>query len=251
MSFGARNSVYSFTGFRKALQMLCCVLFCLPSSEYVDDFTQVALRADSKAGQWMSRVMEFLGWRVQSDPEKTRGFSTIFHAPGVVFTCAKVACGASHVEDRPGRVESVMQLFIQTKEKGILSPPMASTIKDKLQYTRSQSFGRARGPGLQAFRCYEAGLVWQALPLGDLVQFWTKHFEVRKPRRLLTGKWRPPVVGFTDGAVETVDGALFVTVGSVLFDPLSNQPPSFFAERVQEKKVQECRREHQASGISG
>ena len=93
-----------------------------------------------------------------------------------------------------------------------LVAPMASTIKGKLQYTRSQSFGRAGGPGFQALRCYEAWLVWQAVPLGDLAQFWTQHFEVRKPRRLLTGKRRPPVVGFTDNAAETVDGALVVTI---------------------------------------
>ena len=47
------------------------------------------------------------------------------------------------------------------------------------------------------------------------------------------------MVGFTDGAVEIVDGDWVVTVGGVLFDPLSNKPASFFAERVQEKKVQE------------
>ena len=152
----------------------------------------------------------------------------------------RVVCGALYVEDRPGRVESVMQLLIQAEEKGILSPPMAPTLKGKLRYTRSQTFGRAGGPGLQALGCCEAGLVWQALPLGDLVQHWTKHFEVREPGRLLIGNGAPLwLVGFTDGAVETVDDALVVTIGGVLFDPLSNKPPSFFAERVQEKKVQE------------
>ena len=47
------------------------------------------------------------------------------------------------------------------------------------------------------------------------------------------------MVGFTEGVVETVDGALVVTIGGVLFEPLPNKPPSFFAEGVQEKKVQE------------
>ena len=154
MLLGARNSVYSFAGFGKAFQMFCFALFWLLSSEYVDDFMQEALRADAKAGQWMSPVMELLGWRVQSDPEKTKGFSTIFHAPSVVLNCAEVACGALHVVDRPGRVESVMQLVIQAEEKGILSPPMASTIKGKLQCTRSQSFGRAgdRASGIEMLR---------------------------------------------------------------------------------------------------
>ena len=50
-----------------------------------------------------------------------------------------------------------MQLLIQAEIKGILSPPMASTIKAKNQRTRSQSFGRAGSPGLQALTCYEGG----------------------------------------------------------------------------------------------
>ena len=41
--------------------MLCCVLFWLPSSEYV----------------------------VDSGSEKTKGFITLFHALGVVFNCAE------------------------------------------------------------------------------------------------------------------------------------------------------------------
>ena len=57
MLFGARNSVYSFARFGKALQLLCCVLFWLASSEYVDDFTWVGLRADAKA-----LAREMLGW---------------------------------------------------------------------------------------------------------------------------------------------------------------------------------------------
>ena len=124
-----------------------------------------------------------------------------------------------------------MQLLTQAEEKGILSPPMASTIKAKLQHAGSK--------GLQALTCYEAGLAWQALPLGDLVQFWAKHFEVQKCRRLLIGKRMLPVVAFTDGAVETVDGALVVTIGGVLFDPLSNKPPSFFL--LNECKKRRCK----------
>ena len=39
--------------------------------------------------------------------------------------------------------------------------------------------------------------------------------------------------------METVGGALVVTIGGVVFEPISNKPPAFFAEPAQEKKVQE------------
>ena len=97
MPFGARNSVFSFAGVGLALQMVCCALFRLPSSEYVDDFTQVGLAADGKAGQWMTKVMHLLGWKVQEDPEKTQDFSTRFLALGVVFNCEGLGGGAFQV----------------------------------------------------------------------------------------------------------------------------------------------------------
>ena len=80
MPFGARNSVFSFAGFGNALQLICSVLFWLPSSEYVDDFTQVALMADVRAGEWMTKVMHLLGWRVQEDPAKALDIASRFSA---------------------------------------------------------------------------------------------------------------------------------------------------------------------------
>ena len=77
MPFGARNSVFSFAGFGKALQIICSILFVLPSSEYVDDFTQVGLQADHRAKDWMTRVMHLLGWQVQDDPEKALDFAKV------------------------------------------------------------------------------------------------------------------------------------------------------------------------------
>ena len=49
MPFGARHSVFGFVGFGLALQMIGCVRIMPHSSEHVDDFIQVGMRADVKA----------------------------------------------------------------------------------------------------------------------------------------------------------------------------------------------------------
>ena len=108
-----------------------------------------------------------------------------------------------------------------------------------MQYTRTQSFGRAGAPGLQALRCYEAGCPWSAGGVAEVAGFWRRHFEVRKPRKVKFSAALPPVLLFTDGAVETVQGVLKVTVGGVCFDPANKSATEYFAEEVSADKVQQ------------
>ena len=49
----------------------------------------------------------------------------------------------------------------------------------------------------------------------------------------------PPVLIFTDGAVETVGVEMKVTVGGVLFDPWAPSAPRYFAEEVAAVKVRQ------------
>ena len=124
MPFGARNSVFSFAGFGCALQWICCVLFWLPSSEYVDDYTQIALRADKRASSWMERVLMLLGWELQEDPRKTRDFAPTSPALGVVFNCEEVRRGYFSVEDTAGRVEGILgDLSQAARSKACFRPP--------------------------------------------------------------------------------------------------------------------------------
>ena len=125
-------------------------------------------------------------------------------------------------------LKASMQLSIHAEENCTLSPSMASTIKGRLQYTRSQSFGRAGGVGLQALRCYEAAgaggpcaVLDEALRSSNLDRC---SLVSRGPLWLVsrTVRWR-----------------LLMALWLSLSTFLSNKRPSFFAERVQRKKVQE------------
>ena len=49
---------------------------------------------------------------------------------------------------------------------------------------------------------------------------------------LFTTARLPPVLLFTDGAVEEEAGEVVATIGAVLFDPLASERPEFLAERV-------------------
>ena len=121
--------------------------------------------------------------------------------------------------------------------EGVIVPALAATLKGRLQYTRAQTFGRAGAPGLQALRCYEAGRPWGAGEVADVADFWRRHFAARRPRRVRFKEQLPPVLIFTDGAVETIGCRLCVTVGGVLFDPWTKATPVYFAEEVSASRV--------------
>ena len=87
MPFGARNSVFSFAGFGKALQLICSVLFVLPSSEFVDDYTQVGLRSDCRARVWVTKVMHLFGVASPGGSRTSLEFCSKFPALGVIFDC--------------------------------------------------------------------------------------------------------------------------------------------------------------------
>ena len=105
----------------------------------------------------MTKIMHLLGWRVQEDPQKALQFSSRFPALGVVFDCSGLDGGAFYVEDKPGRVQTTLEVLVRAAAAGTLSPAEAATVKGRLQYTRSQTFGRTGGPGLQALAHYEKG----------------------------------------------------------------------------------------------
>ena len=171
LPFGARNSVLSFAGFGAALQVICSRLFALVTSQYVDDFTQIAPGADEGARHWMQKVLALLGWKVQEQNDKLKEFAVIFHALGVVFDCGQLPAGVFTVMDKDGRVDGILELLDQACKAGKLSQAAAAELRGKLQFTRSQTFGRTGAAGLQALTGYEKGKPEEAWPLVALKRF--------------------------------------------------------------------------------
>ena len=135
--------------------------------------------------------------------------------------------------DKEGRVEESLALLEGAAKAGRLRAPEAASLRGRLQYTRSQTFGRTGAVGLQALSAL-ASTAGMAATLGirDLADFWLEHFRARCPRRINVFDDRPPVCVFTDGAVESEDCGKRVTIGGVLFDPLCLSAPEYFAEQV-------------------
>ena len=123
--------------------------------------------------------------RLASARRSTKGspVSCRFPALGVVFDCSCLEEGAFIVEDKPGRVHTILQVLAGAAAAGVLSPAEAAAVKGRLQYTRSQTFGRTGGPGLQALMLYEKGQPWRALTLREIEEFWRSHIRTRRPRK--------------------------------------------------------------------
>ena len=176
MPFGARNSVFSFAGFGAALHAICTVLFRLVSSQFVDDFTQVTTALDIEARSCMEAVLDLLGWKYKESGDKALPFQQVFPSLGVLFDCTQAISGRLEIKDKPGRVEQVLEILSAAAEKGQLTAPAAESLRGKLQYTRSQTFGGAGAVGLQALGSYTQSGPRRCWSLAMIVDFWAAHF---------------------------------------------------------------------------
>ena len=118
-----------------------------------------------------------------------------------------------------------------------MSAAEAESIKGRLQYTRSQTFGRAGAVRLQALTAHVAGRGRSSLSLQALLNFWVDHFSERKPRIVKAMDLEPAVVIFTDGAVEPQGGEVAATIGGVMFDHASLEQPVYFSASVSQSQV--------------
>ena len=75
LPFGAEGSVYGFVRLSRALSFLINEAILVPSSVYFDDFPSISPRGSAaSATAAISFLLEALGWRFSTDPDKARDF---------------------------------------------------------------------------------------------------------------------------------------------------------------------------------
>ena len=207
MPFGARNAVFSFGAIARTLELILVRLFWYPMAQYVDDYPQLDFAATADCGVDAVEVFELLGWTVKK-PEvcgvpAVPKFGPTFSALGAIYDFSCMVRGAILVRDRPDRIERVGKLVggIIKDQNGRREAAVA--LRGLLGYMRAQCFGRCGAIALQ----YLATLAMSpAAPLAEDAKehllFWPAFLRNAKPRHILTGDHRPPILIWTDGAEE-------------------------------------------------
>ena len=207
LPFGSVSSVIGFNRAARALRMILTRLFRLVVTNFFDDFCQIEL-APLSNGAWQTAelVLSLLGWRVSMGDEKRKPFSKRFEILGAIVTLPSP--GGTTIE-----VTSKESRLLQLKQQVDL-------------YAAGHTYGRTTQLACQLLHKF-GGQGPSVTVTPELVHVVSEALSLlmeAKPRLVQSWSECPPVLLFTDGAVE--DSLQSVTHGAVLVDPWKQR--SFF-----------------------
>ena len=254
LPFGASAAVYSFNRFSKALQIIGSRLFSLTWTCYFDDFTQFDLAALGDSSQTTAEgFLDLVGWKFSMKDTKRCPMAASFSVLGVTVDLSASKSGIVVVRNKESRVLQIKQEIAEIIRSGSFSTAVASSLRGRVQFAESQTFGRAINLIMRAFNSRAAntspGTSLDENILGDLR--WAQCFiEDDRPRILKVDQSRVKVVIFTDACLE--EGDTRAGVGMVAYVCKDQVPVKryFFADEVP-KEVLEKLQETTPKVISG
>ena len=147
LPFGAEGSVYGFVRLSRALSFLINEAILVPSSVYFDDFPALSPRASAaSATAAISFLLEALGWRFSTDPDKARDFEPSFDVLGCVDLSGLAGpFGFLEVRNKPRRVEHILGLLDELGS-GRGDFRLIPVIQGQLNFASNFVLGRAVAP---------------------------------------------------------------------------------------------------------
>lgn len=239
LPFGSVSSVLAFNRAARALRVILSRTFKLVTTNFFDDFCQMelGLLCDS-AWKTAETVMQLLGWKISSGDDKRKPFSKQFEILGAVVSFRDAPDFSIEVCNKESRL---IQLAEQVEDlKNHLHQQVSRTklesLKGRLLYAAGHTFGRCTQLACQLL--HRVGGSGAAISVtAELVFAISEALKVltsAKPRVVEPWNGRPPLLVFSDGAVE--DSGCTVTHGALLLDPASGE--SFvFGDHVPEAFV--------------
>ena len=242
LPFGAISSVLAFNRVARALRTVLSKVFKLVVTIFFDDFCQIEtglLR--NSAWTTAEAVMTLLGWKISLGDEKRLPFQKKFEILGAVVSLPEPGETTIYVSNKQSRID---QLATQVEElKSCLGRHAGrsklESIKGRLLYASGHTYGKCTQLACQLLHKF-GGSGPTALITADLVHAVSEALTTlmeSKPRAIHAWSQCPPVLIFTDGAVEGDK----VTHGAVFVDPWKCES-FFFGDYVPEVFVGMWRR---------
>ena len=234
LPFGAVSSVLAFNRVARALRMVMSRLFKLVVTNFFDDFCQLEVGLlRSPAWSTAEALVALLGWKISMGEDKRHPCQKRFEILGAVVTLPEVGSKVIEVSNKQTRLE---QLALQVEEmKSFLGKHVArsqlESIKGRLLYASGHTYGRSTQLACQLLHKL-GGSGPTALITADLIHAIAEALSLlleSKPRMINAWSNTPPLLIFTDGAVE--ESSSKVTHGALLVDPWK-ETSYFFGDHV-------------------
>ena len=242
LPFGAVSSVLAFNRVARALRTLLSRLFKLVITNFFDDFCQLEVGLlRSSAWSTAEAVLSLLGWKISMGEDKRHPFEKKFEILGAVISLPEAGSGTIEVSNKQSRLE---QLQNQVEELKLslgqhVSRSRLESVKGRLLYASGHTYGRCTQLACQLLHRF-GGAGPTAMVTADLIHAISEALSTlleSKPRMVQAWNQCPPVLVFTDGAVE---GDL-VTHGALLVDPWKSTS-QFFGDNIPQQFVDLWRR---------
>ena len=229
LMFGATAAVFSFNRVSRSLWFLLSRMLVIPCGVFYDDFplfspAELAENADQSA----SELLDLLGWKHARTGPKGKAFNSAFTVLGCNLDLSEVAKGAITMENKPGRIDRLLEHLKRVEAENRISLHEAQILHGLLRYACGFFAGR------HLFQvCAEVMALGSGHSKGsrrnlkDFCQYAAQALSSCKPRRLVANSERRPILVFTDGSwedghaglgaaiVDTADGSSWVMSGQV------------------------------------
>eukprot|EP00435_Cladocopium_sp_Y103_P065339 s704_g27.t1 len=216
LMFGSCAAVYSFNRVSRSLWYLLNKMLVIPCGVFYDDFpmfspTSLATNADESASQ----LLDLLGWKHAKTGSKAAPFDYKFQVLGCTLDLREIPQGHVVLENKPGRVDRLVELLKQVRTDKVLTKHQAQVLHGLMRY----ACGLFSGKFLHQVSAEVMSLCGSSLRKGpsDVVSFCDYAIQMlqsAKPRRISASFERRPLLIFTDGCWE----GSFAGIGAVVLD---------------------------------
>eukprot|EP00435_Cladocopium_sp_Y103_P059062 s2761_g21.t1 len=239
LPFGSVSSVLAFNRAARSLRMILTRVFKLVVTNFFDDFCQLEL-GPICSGAWKTAelVLELLGWRISMGDDKRKPFAKQFEILGAVVTLPPAGSDEIQVTNKESRLSQLKEQVddLSGMLGGLAPRSKLESLKGRLLYAAGHTYGRCTQLACQLLHKFGGeGPSVKITP--DLVHVVSEALDMllnSKPRLVQAWSDIPPLLIFTDGAVE--DNLEKVTHGAVIID-LWKQCSFFFGDHVPRKFV--------------
>eukprot|EP00435_Cladocopium_sp_Y103_P036553 s4088_g9.t1 len=150
LPFGASKSVYSFLRVIHSVWWLGANCLHLCWTNFFDDFVTLARSSEAEVvNGCVKTFLWLLGWSL-SGGEKDLEFSEVFRALGIEFSLSSWSSRKFALSNTKRRVAELVKTIEKVLDKGALLPHEALCLRGRMQFAKSQLWGRSSKASLDA-----------------------------------------------------------------------------------------------------
>ena len=205
LMFGATAAVYSFNRVSRSLRFLINKMLAIPSGVFYDDFpmfqpSSLATDADGAASQ----LLDLLGWRHAKTGAKASPFQARFNVLGCSLNLEGVANGSVVLENKPGRIDRLIDLLRKTSNEGVLTKHQGQVVHGLMRYACGFFSGKyLHQVCSEVLALSSATMRKSAADIRSFCDYAIRMLQTARPRKLDNGFEKKPILIFTDGCWES------------------------------------------------